>query len=154
EVVEQARGTDVEGGVTLTHRGMGQGTADVALAAAGGAGQEQVLVGAHPAGLGQAQDHRAVETAGRAEVDVLHDRLVAEGGGLVPGGHPATLTPAQLTVDEQAKPVLEGEVVILGGLFELLAEAGGHGLETEAVEFVERLLDEHDQASWALSVSA
>src|SRR5262249_14198180 len=98
EVVEQPRGTDVEGAVTLTDCGMGQGAADEALAAAGGAGQEQVLVGAHPAGLGQAQDHRAVETAGRAEVDVLHERLVAEVGGLEPCRQPATLTPGQLTV--------------------------------------------------------
>src|SRR5436190_9232398 len=113
QIGEQARGADVQRGVALANGGVGERAADEALADAGGAGQEQVVMSGHPAGLGQTEDDRPVEPTRGAEVEVLDGGVVAELGRLEPGGQTSVLAPGRLPVDEQAEAVLEAELQVL-----------------------------------------
>src|SRR6266852_173459 len=52
-------------------------------------GDQYVVMRRHPAGLGQAHEHRSVESARGPEIDVLHAGLLTQLGCLEPQGQAA-----------------------------------------------------------------
>src|SRR2546425_2754761 len=63
EIIEQAGGSAVVGAVAAAAGLVGEGTGDEALAGAGGAGDEDLLVLLDPAAGGELADHGLVEVA-------------------------------------------------------------------------------------------
>ena len=92
---------------------VGQGTGDIALAHAGRAGDDHVVVLADPFAAGQAEHEAFVQTATGAEVEVFD-------AGLLPQFGPANaLAQTCLPVDQQPEPLHEVPLlgVRLGKLF-------------------------------------
>src|SRR5437870_9900111 len=58
----------------------------------------------HPAGLGQAHDHRSVESTRCPEIDVLHSSLLTQLGRLETQGQSAAVAGFDFTIDQQAEP--------------------------------------------------
>ncbi len=147
QVAEQTGGAHVERGMAAADGGVGEGTGDERLAAAGRPGDEQVVVGVDPAGLGQAEDDGAVEAAWGPEVDLLHADALAQLGRLQAQLEPPVITRLGLAVDEQAEPLLEAELQVLA-LLELLAHGLDHARQAHRLQLVEGLVDEHQTASF------
>jgi hypothetical protein len=68
EVVEHARGAQVERCVPGANGSLGEGAGGEGLAGAGEADDEQVLASGDPLRRGEAEDHGAIEAAGMVEV--------------------------------------------------------------------------------------
>ena len=84
EVVEEPGSAQIEGAVTFPAGFVGQGAREVALAHAGRAGDDDVLLFANPLASGQAQYEGFVESARMAEVHVLDGGGQAQFGLLEP----------------------------------------------------------------------
>jgi hypothetical protein len=93
--------------------------------------------GSDPVTAGQVQHLGAVQTTGLAEVDVLWTGARAKSCRTKIALQASVLAVLGLPVDEETKPVLEAQGVILSGLL-LLDEALGHSSESELVEFGSR----------------
>ncbi len=96
----------------------------------------------HPGGLGQAEQHRAIEAAPAAEVDVFDHGVAAQLGRLEIAGQAPPLPLGELAVDEQPEALLEAEPLV-GGRGGLFGHAGGHGRQLEGVEALNGLVVEH-----------
>src|SRR4029453_13582812 len=89
----------------------------------------------YPARLGQAHDHRAVESARRPEVDVLHSCLLAQLGRFQPQGQAAAVARFTFAVHQQAESLVKTQTEILAAL-EFLADTEHHAEQPERLEFV------------------
>jgi hypothetical protein len=134
ELVEEAGGPAVAGARALAARLMRQGAGEEALADAGGADQDHVVVLGDPAAGGELADDGLVELAPGRVVDGLDARLRELELGLLQGPYEARVLPgAPLGLDEEAEALVEGE----GGEIGLLLLRGpgrGHGVELEGLE--------------------
>jgi hypothetical protein len=97
---------------------------------------------ADPRAAGELEEQATIETAGRAEVDILDAGLMAQtccpGTGLEP------LLPAQrhLPLEQERQPF--GMLQRLGLRLDLeIVEGLGHAVQAEAGEEVERRVDQH-----------
>ena len=122
---------------------MGEGTGDEALAGAGGAGDEDLLVLVDPAAGGELADHGLVELAAGGVVDGLEAGLRQLELGFLEGAGQALVLPGEpLGVDEQPEPLIEAEGGELGVLL-LLGPGLGQGRQLEGVQLVEGRGGEH-----------
>jgi hypothetical protein len=138
----------VAGGEAVTAGTVAEGAGQVALAGAGGAGDEDALVVADPVTAGEAQNQGAIQSAGTAEVEVLHDGREMELGELKESGEAAIIAEGDLAFQEQSQAVLEGEAVHVGHA-PLLFEGLGHTGEAKFVELIESLLSQHGSSPLA-----
>ena len=104
------------------------------------------MVALDKASLGEAEELRAVEASPAAEVDVLDDGVGAKLGLFQVALESPVVPLGELSVDEQAEALLEGERLVLGSLA-LVDEAGGHCVELEGIEALDRLVVKHDSSS-------
>jgi len=89
-----------------------QSTGQPRLAAAGGAGDQQIARMAQPIAAGQRGDKRAVQGPTCTPVDVLDaGRGNLELGGLEQPGHAPPVAPGDFALHQQRQPVVEGEWV-------------------------------------------
>jgi hypothetical protein len=93
-------------------------------------------------GIRERQHRGPVEPPGRAQVDVLEDRVAAEPRGLEVPGEPPVLAVLHLPVDQQPEPLLERERCVVGMTL-LVGERPRHAAEGQGVEPVDRGRDEH-----------
>ena len=82
QFLEQAGGAQIERGQTLAAGLVGEGTAEEGLAAAGSAVNDEILAAADPIAAAEAGDLAAIESASRAEVEVLEACAFLKGGEL------------------------------------------------------------------------
>ena len=146
ELMEQARHAEVARREAAATRPLNEGTGKEALADAGGAGDEQIVVVGDPGAAAQGEDLLAVEPAGVGEVDGLERGGIAELGRLQPPGQLALLAGGPLGVDQQAEAFLEAQRGDIVGP-ELVLDGLGHGPQLHRVQFVERLFDQHRSSS-------
>jgi len=143
EVVEQARQTEVADGEAVPAGALPKGAGDVGLAGAGRADEQHGLMLADPLARGEAQQERAVESAGAAEVEVLEGRRgEAEPGELQQPGESPVGAGGDFALDEEGEAVLEAEPGEVP-LAQLLTEGGGHPGQAEGVKLFDGLLDQH-----------
>src|SRR5262245_17671836 len=137
QVVEQARDTAIAGAVAAATGLGGEGTGHEALAGAGGAGDEDLLVLVDPAAGGELADDGLVQLAAGWVVDGLDARVRQLELGFLQGPSQALVLPAEpLGVDEQAEPFIEAEGDEFGVLL-LLGPGLGHARQLEGVQLVE-----------------
>ena len=86
--------------------------------------------------LGQRAHDSAVEAAWRAIVDVFHAGLPLQSRIAQPALERADLSPVPLTVNEQAEPFFETELVDVGFPY-LLLQGLGHAAHAHGAEVVE-----------------
>jgi len=82
--LEQPRHALVENGAAVAARLVPEGTGDPALADAGRAADQQIVMAVDPIAGGELLEERAIEAADGAQIDVLDDGGLAEGGELEP----------------------------------------------------------------------
>jgi len=150
ELGEQAREPEVAGGQTVPTGAVSERAGEVALAGPCGSGDEDVVVLTDPLTRGEAEDERAVEAAGRAEVEVLDAGGHVELGDLEKPGEAAVVAEGDLALEQKSESVLEGEGVEIGHE-ELLLEGLGHPGEAELVEAIEGLVSQHGGSPWVES---
>src|SRR6266508_1636828 len=146
QFLEQSRRTQVQRGQTLATGLVGESASEEGLAATGSAVNDQILSGTDPIAAGEACQLTAIESAARAEVDVLEAGALFEGGHLQQTCESAIITMHDFAIEQQAEALFEAEA---GGraLRELLGERGGHAIELEPVQCIEGGLDEHGAES-------
>ena len=143
EVIEQAGGSAVVGAVAAAAGLVSQGTGDEALARAGRAGDEDLLVLGDPAAGGELADHGLVELPAGRIVDGLDTGLRQLELGFLEGPGQAFVLPGEpLGVDEQPEPLIEAERRQFGVVL-LFGPGLGHGRQFESVQLVEGRGGEH-----------
>ena len=142
ELAQQAREAVVAGREALATRAVAERAGQVALAGARCAGDEDALVIADPLTAGEPQHERALQTAGRPEVDVFDRGREVELGYLQEPREAPVVTDRDLPLEQEGQAVLEGEALDVGHS-ELLLEGVGHAGEAQLVELVEGLLGQH-----------
>src|SRR5215210_4730599 len=80
--LEHPRHTMVEDGTVVAACLVAQCACDPALADTGGAGDEQVLLACDPVAIDELGEEAALDAARRAQIDILDDRSLAQGGEL------------------------------------------------------------------------
>src|SRR3990172_361745 len=143
QLIEEAGQADVADREPVAAGTLAEGTGEGGLAGPGGADDQDGLMVADPLAAGEAQQEGAVEPAGRAEVEVFAGgRGEPELGELEEAGEAPGLAGGAFALDEEGEAVLEAEAREVG-LALLLAEGGGHPGETQGVETLDGLLDQH-----------
>ena len=99
----------VEDGAVVAAGLVAERAGDPALADAGRAGDEQVLVPLDPVAGGELLEQRAVEAARRLQIDVLDDGVLAQAGEPQAGHEPLVVALGRLAVDQQGEALLEAE---------------------------------------------
>ena len=88
EGLEHPRHAMVEDGTVVAACLVAEGAGDPALADAGGAGDEQVVLARDPVAVAELGEEGALDTARRAQIDILDDSSLAQGGELQAGDEP------------------------------------------------------------------
>ena len=142
EVGQETAGARVVDAAPVSAGFLRKGACQVGLTDAGWSGNEAVLAVADPLAGGEGEQDGAVQASGLPEVDVLHDGGLAQVGHLEADAESAVVAMCGLSVDEQAQPLLEGEVGAVGQLH-LLLQSGEHAEEIELLQLVESGMREH-----------
>ena len=142
EFLEEPGDAEVEDAVAVAAGLVAERAGEVALAGAGGSGDDDVVALAYPVACGQGQHEGLVESARVAVVDVLDGGGLAEPGALEAGLDAAVFAFGVLGVHEHAEAFIEGERVAIGH-FHLFDECALHAGQFEGLEFVERGVNEH-----------
>src|SRR5581483_10312026 len=109
ERLEQPRQPLIEHGAVVPAGLVAQGASNPALADAGRADDEQVLMPVDPLAGDELLEQRLVEPARRLHVDILDDGILPEAGEPQPSDQPLVLALGRLTVDQQCEALLEGQ---------------------------------------------
>ncbi len=80
-----------------------------------------------PAAIGKMRHDTAVETTGRAQVQILDTGILTQGCELEPGGQVLAVTFSGLTVNPQAETLFEREIVEDGRSLLLVKRFGNAG---------------------------
>ena len=150
EGFEQPRHAMVEDGAVVAACLVAERAGDPALADAGRAGDQQVLLAADPVAVDELGEEGAIEAARRAQIDILDDGGLAQRGELQARDEPLVVALGGLAVDHQAEALLEGERGDVG-LALLILEGLGHAGKPEGGEAFVGGVDEH-QVSFCWSV--
>jgi hypothetical protein len=102
----------------------------------------QMLAVADPATSGELLEQRAIEPARRAEVGILDDRALPQSGVAQSSIEPLVLSAGRLAIEQQAEPVLAGDVVGRRGVLHL-DERVGHRGQAEATQAIDQGMDQH-----------
>ena len=153
EGLEQPRHAMVEDGAVVAACLVAERACDPALADAGRTGDEQVLLAADPVAIDQLGEEGALDAARRAQIDILDDGSLAQGGELQACDEPLVVALGDLAVDHQAEPHLEGQRGGIG-LALLIVEGLGHAGKSEGGEAFMGVVDEHEVSFWLVSGSS
>ena len=143
QLFQQARQAQVTHAVAISAGLVGQGAGQPGLAAAGGAGDQQVARMAQPVAAGQLRDQAAVQAPAGAPVDVLDaGRAHLELGCLEQPGHAAVVAPGNLALHQQRQPVVEGQFG-RGGSAGLVLQGMHHAVQAQDAQLVQGVFVEH-----------
>src|SRR5256712_11570792 len=136
QLVEEARGPAIEGAVALAAGLVREGTGQEALPRPGHPADEDPLVFLDPATGGELADDGFVELAPRGIVDRLEACVRELQLGVLEGAGQALVLPgAPIGLDDESKPLVEGEGRPVGLLL-LLISGRRHGRVLEGVEIL------------------
>jgi hypothetical protein len=93
---------------------LAQGAGEVALPGPGRPEDQEIEGPLDPVALDEAEDAPTVQTASRREVEILDVGRLLQVRSTQPSGQPGVLAALPFAVDEQAQPVLEGQLRIVG----------------------------------------
>lgn len=142
KLLQQAWQSLIEGRVAEPAGLVGQGAGEVALADAGGTGDEDIVSLGEVAAAGQGQHEVAIEPAGGFPVKILNAGALAQVGAAQTGAQAAAVAFGLFAIDHQAKTLLEAQRV--GGLAEtLFLESLKHAGQLEGTQFVFGGVAEH-----------
>ena len=112
-----------------------QRTCHVALADAGGAGDDDVLVSTDPVASGQSQHEAPVEAASATIVEILQTGRLPQPSPSQAGLDAIALAHQILAIHQQAEPLHEVQFIAIG-LCQLFAQGGSHAGKAKLFEFV------------------
>jgi len=135
EFLEQARQPDVVGLEAHPASSVCQRAGEIGFTHPSGTGDDDVLVIGNPFALSQVEDYGLIETAWSFEVDVFGTGIDFESGDLEETLQASVLLPSPLTIDDEGDSFLEGQILGVRLLDQLL-ESIGHAVELHGVEFV------------------
>ena len=133
EGLEQPRHAMVEDGAVVAAGLVAERAGDPALADAGRAGDQQILVAVDPVASDELLEQGAVEAADGAQIDILDDGGLAQAGELEARDEALVVALGGLAVDQQAEALLEAECGDVG-LSSLLLERLGHAGKPKAIK--------------------
>lgn len=107
--LEEAWDAMIGDSATVTAGLVAERAGDPTLAETGRAGDQQVLMTADPCALDEMGHHRAVDAAGRAQVEIFDAGRLSQGSELEPSGQPLGIALGGFTVDQQSEAILEAE---------------------------------------------
>lgn len=119
EFIEQSGNPDIKHGQPLPARLIAQRASNPGLAAAGGAGQDQVLLEANPVAAGKVRHLPLIQSATGSVIDVLDAGFLFELGCLQQPGQPPILPMEGFPVDDEPDALFEGQALD-GGVRPLL----------------------------------
>ena len=128
--LEQPRQPVVEDGAIVAAGLVAERAGDPALADAGRADDQQVLLAVDPVAGDELGEQGSVEAARGAQIDVLDDGGLPQRGELQARGEALVLALDRLAVDHQGETLLEGECGDVG-LAALVVEGLGHAGQAE-----------------------
>lgn len=112
QLLQQARGAQVQRAVALATGLVAQGAGEPGLADAGRAGQQQVVPLTDPVTTGQGRDQALVQRAATAPVEVFQAGAgVLELGLFTQPLQALVVAPGQLAVEQQAEALIEAQAV-------------------------------------------
>jgi len=135
EFLEQARQPDVVGLEAHPAGSVCQSAGEIGFAHSGGTRDDDVLGIGNPFTVSQLEDDGLIETSGSSEVDVFGAGIDFESGDLEETLQASVLLPSPLTIDDEGDSFLEGQILGVRLLDQLL-ESIGHAVELHGVEFV------------------
>ncbi|CAD5360747.1 protein of unknown function (plasmid) [Citrobacter freundii] len=130
----------VVGAVALQTGLIAQGAGQIGLAAAAGAGDQQVLPALQPVALGQPGDLGSVDVARVLVVDLLGGGAQLEASVAHQPRLFALLARQKFLLDQESQPFDKRQAVVGRDLFLLLLQGSGHAAESELAQAVEGLL--------------
>ncbi len=142
EVLEEAGDAEVEDGVALAAGFVAWGAGQVALTGAGGPGDDDVVVLAHPVAADQGQHEGFVQPAGVSVIDIFDGSGLAQVGALEPGLEAAILLLGVLGVHQEAKAFVKAQGIAFRHVH-LFDEALLHAREPQFAQFVECGMNQH-----------
>src|SRR6266508_3843939 len=140
--IEQPRQALIEDGAVVAACLVAERTSDPALAHAGWADDEKIVVLIDPPAGGELVEQGLVQTARGSEVDVLDHGVLPQAGELQAGDEAPVLALGGLAIDQEGESLLEierGDV----GVSRLLLPGLGHAGEAERDEAVVGRMCEH-----------
>jgi len=142
EFWEETWQTDILCGVAFTAGLLSEGAGEVGFAAAGGAGDDEVMVLRDKGASGELCHEGFIETSWMAVIDVLDTGLLFEPGFLESAVEATVFPFCDLSADHETQSLLEGEVADLGHIH-LLFESAGHSGKAKGLELVECGMNQH-----------
>lgn len=133
EFLEEPRQARIQDGFPIPAGLVGESAGDPALSETGGACDEEVLVSPDPASFGEARENGAIDTAWRAQVDVLDAGIMTQAGELETGDKASCIAIGSLLIGEHRDALLEGQN-LAGGSSALFLEGSGHAGEAKGDE--------------------
>jgi hypothetical protein len=106
-----------------------------------------------PIPIDQLGEEGPLDTARRAQIDILDDGNLAQGGELQACDESLVVALRDFAIDHEAEPHLEGERCGIG-LALLIVEGFGHAGKSEGGEAFMGVVDEHEVSFWLVSGSS
>jgi hypothetical protein len=97
---------------------------------------------ANPLATGELLEEGEVEAARGAEVDILDHGGLAQSGFAQTTREALVLAAGRLTIDQQAEPILAGQLGGIGSVLQL-DQGIGHGRQAERAQPLHRRMDQH-----------
>nr|CAA55962.1 unnamed protein product [Pseudomonas fluorescens] len=146
QLLQQARGAQVQRAVALATGLVAQGAGEPGLADAGRAGQQQVVPLTDPVTTGQGRDQALVQRAATAPVEVFQAGAgVLELGLFTQPLQALVVAPGQLAVEQQAEALIEAQAVA-GRQRPLFFQCSGHAAQPQLVQLAQGVLGHHRTA--------
>ena len=142
EGLEQPWNTLIENALAVPAGFVAERAGDPAFADSGRPRDQQPFGPIDPVAGDQFLKKRAVDAARRAQINVLDDRVLPQGGELETRGEPFGVAFGGFAVDHQAKPFLERQRGDVRGS-PLVLEGLGHAVQTKSGETFMRGMGKH-----------
>ena len=146
ELVGQAGQTEVAHAAILAAGLHSQGACDVALAHAGGTGDQDVQSLIDPGQFDELREHPAREPSPVTRVQVLNGRLLRQFRPSGPLGKFEALALGEFVLDEQPQAILEAQGERLGGAA-LVFDRARHRVQGERVKLRQQRFAQHNGSS-------
>jgi hypothetical protein len=146
DLIEELRAAEVSGSEAIAAGFLSQGTGQEGFSHTRGTGDQDILMVSDPVTGGEIQEHRFFDAPGCFEVDIFDAGLEFKLGLLEESFEASVFLPGPLTVNEDTKAVIEGEI-LEGRLLGLFFKGLGHAEKFHAIEFVKGLFIEHGVSS-------
>jgi hypothetical protein len=146
DLIEELRAAEVKGSQSFPAGFLSQGTGEKGLSDTRGTRDQKVLMVSDPVAGGKIEEDRFFDAPGCFEVNIFDAGLEFKLGLLEKSFEASVFLPGPLTVNEDTKAFIEGEI-LEGRLLGLFFKGLGHAEKFHAIEFVKGLFVEHGGSS-------